>query len=204
MGLEGFFKRFDGLHGTGRETVRSSGVDLRILTAGEDASAWIGYGLSWFWSGTDFSGRTADFTGRHLLTAGLSGQLAGPVSGEARLSYGAGLPYTSVPLPSSDMAPGLETTGASATPQSLGSGSSGEPLVSGLDEEFLRVDLELQARFDQEWGGRPWTLRPYVRILNALDRRDAMFYTFQPWRDEALTPLATRSLIPLLGVAFTF
>ncbi len=206
MGLEGFFKRFDGLHGTGRETVRSSGVDLRILTAGEDASAWIGYGLSWFWSGTDFAGRTADFTGRHLLTAGLSGQLAGPISGEARLSYGAGLPYTSVPLPSSvseDMAPGLE--GVDRVPQvTSASGGGTQPLVSGLDEEFLRVDLELQARFDQEWGGHPWTLRPYVRILNALDRRDAMFYTFQPWRDEALTPLATRSLIPLLGVAFTF
>jgi hypothetical protein len=205
MGLDGFFKRFDGLHGTGRETVRSSGVDLRILTAGEDASAWIGYGLSWFWSGTDFSGRTADFTGRHLLTAGLSGRLAGPISGEARMSYGAGLPYTSVPLPNSvreDMAPGLE--GGDDTAR-LTAGSGWEPpLVSGLDEEFLRVDLELQARFDQVWGGHPWTLRPYVRILNALDRRDAMFYTFQPWRDEALTPLATRSLIPLLGVAFTF
>lgn len=122
------------------------------------------------------------------------------------MSYGAGLPYTSVPLPNSaseDLAPGLDE-GDQVGRVTSATGGGNQPLVTGLDEEFLRLDLELQARFEQEWGGRPWTLRPYVRILNALDRRDAMFYTFQPWRDEALTPLATRSLIPLLGVAFTF
>ena len=77
-------------------------------------------------------------------------------------------------------------------------------MVAGLDEEFLRIDLELQALFQPEWAGRTWTVRPYVRVLNALDRRDAMFYALQPWRNEAVTPLATRPLLPLLGLAFSF
>jgi hypothetical protein len=200
LGLEGFFKRFEGLHVPRDRTVRSSGVDLRIVSAGDDVSGWLGYGLSWFWSGTDFSGRTADFSGRHLLTAGLAGALAGPLHGEARVSYGAGLPYTSIPIPSSveDGVTDPTTSGGGGAPQRI------EPLVSGLDEEFLRVDLELHARFEARWGGRPWLVRPYVRVLNALDRRDAMFYTFQPWRDEAIMPLAERPFLPLFGVAFSF
>ena len=202
FGLDGFFKRFDGLYGPRGETVRSSGVDLRILSAGDRASGWLGYGLSWFWSGMDLSGRAVDFSGRHLLTAGLAGRLAGPVSGEARLSYGAGLPYTSVPLPS----PARDEAFASPPgfAPTVSSGARADPVLSGLDEEFLRIDLELHARFEPTWGGRPWTVRPYVRVLNALDRRDAMFYTFQRWREEALAPLAERALLPLFGVAFSF
>ena len=203
LGLDGFFKRFEGLHGPRGETVRSSGVDVRIMSAGDRASGWLGYGLSWFWSGMDLSGRAVDFSGRHLLTAGLAGRLAGPVSGEARISYGAGLPYTTVPLPSpvqDEAAPTPPVPG----PITSASGSRPDPILSGLDEEFLRIDFELHARFEPRWGGRTWTVRPYVRLLNALDRRDAMFYTFQRWRDEALTPVAERALLPLFGVAFSF
>jgi hypothetical protein len=43
-----------------------------------------------------------------------------------------------------------------------------------------------------------------VRLLNALDRRDALFYYFEPWRDAELTPLAQRPVMPVLGVAWTF
>jgi hypothetical protein len=79
-----------------------------------------------------------------------------------------------------------------------------EPIVSGLDEEFLRVDLEIQALFEPQWGGRAWRVRPYLRLLNALDRRDALFYTFQAWRPDAVRPLAERPFLPLIGVAFSF
>ena len=53
-------------------------------------------------------------------------------------------------------------------------------------------------------GGRAWEIRPYLRILNALDRRDALFYAFQPWRSDELTPLAARPLVPVVGVAWRF
>jgi hypothetical protein len=47
-------------------------------------------------------------------------------------------------------------------------------------------------------------VRPYVRVLNALDRRDALFYTFQRWRPDSVRPLAERPLLPLVGFAFAF
>jgi hypothetical protein len=78
------------------------------------------------------------------------------------------------------------------------------PLPGGLDEDFLRLDVELHGTFRVNWAGRPWEVRPYVRILNALDRRDALFYAFQPWRSDELTPLAERPIVPVVGIAWRF
>jgi hypothetical protein len=55
-----------------------------------------------------------------------------------------------------------------------------------------------------DWGSRTVEIRPYLRILNALDRRDALFYAFQPWRSDELTPLAERPLVPVVGIAWRF
>jgi len=202
MDVQGFWKGYRGLSAASRETVRSSGVDVRIVTAGDGRAAWLGYGLSWFWSSVDLSGTASEFVGRHLLSAGVSGRLMGPFEAEARMAYGAGLPYTSIPFG------GNTLESAPTTLNQTGSGSStkssGEPLVDGLDEAFLRLDLEVHAVFEPTWAGRTWRVRPYLRILNALDRRDALFYTFQPWRDDSVRPVAERPALPLLGVAFSF
>ena len=66
------------------------------------------------------------------------------------------------------------------------------------------MDLEIHAVLKPRWGGREWEIRPYLRILNALDQRDALFYTFQPWRAEAVRPLAQRPLLPVIGIAWKF
>ena len=199
LGVQGFWKRFEGLVGANEPSVRSSGLDLQVLADREDGAVWLGYGLSWFWSPTDLSGTASEFAGRHLLSAGLSGALVGPLRGEARIAYGAGLPSTSLPFRS--------VNGEAAAPDQDGVSSPTEstraPLPS-LDESFLRVDLELHALFESDWSGRSWRIRPYLRLLNALDRRDALFYTYQPWRPDAVTPLAERPILPVLGVAFSF
>jgi hypothetical protein len=203
LGLEGFWKGFSGLPTAPDETVRSSGIDVRVLTAGEAGAVWLGYGLSWFWSTVDLSGRASQFSGRHLLSAGVSGSLGGPLRGEARLAYGAGLPYTSIPFGGGrDSAASPETitlSGAGGAPD-----PAPPPIVDGLEEEFLRLDLELHVLLRPTVGGRTWQVRPYVRLLNALDRRDALFYTFQPWRSEGARPLAERPVLPLVGVAVSF
>ena len=205
LGLDGFWKGYDGLLSDPGEDVRSSGIDLRVQSAAERGTVWLGYGLSWFWSKRDLSGATNEFEGRHLLSAGLSGRIAGAVGGEARIAYGAGLPYTAIPFrgiaDAATSAPGEQLSGGDSLAES---GTPEQPLVQGLDDEFLRLDLELHALLERRWGGRLWELRPYVRLMNALDRRDAMFYAFQPWRDDSLRPLAERPLLPVLGVAVRF
>lgn len=201
LGVQGFWKRFEGLAGAIDDGVRSSGLDLRVLSAGDDRAVWVGYGLSWFWSPTDFSGNATDFAGRHLLSAGVSGPLWGRIRGEGRLAYGAGLPSTSIPFGTAAV-----EADAPADPgsQLLGGAAAPRPPLPQLDESFLRIDLEVHAVFEPSWGGGEWRVRPYVRLLNALDRRDALFYAYQPWRPDSVTPLAERPILPVLGIAFAF
>jgi len=204
LGLQGFWKRFDGLVGAD-ESVRNSGVDVRVRSTGERLAVWLGYGLSWFWSPVDLSGGATEFAGRHLLSSGVGGELFGPFRGEARVAYGAGLPSTSIPFGSqADYAaapgPGTETL----LGEGAGSESRASELPNPLDESFLRLDLEIHALFEPEWGDRSWRIRPYLRLLNALNRRDALFYAYQPWRPDSVTPLAERPILPILGLSFAF
>jgi hypothetical protein len=197
IGLQGFWKSYEGLPSAEGAIVRNSGLDIRILRGSERAAAWLGYGLSWYWSAVDLSGRHSGFTGRHLLSAGVSGHLAGPFRGEARVAFGAGLPYTSIPL------------SGSTDPMAGVSDPSGQDVVtnpfdSGLEDSFLRLDAEIYAILRPDWGSNGWTVRPYVRLLNALDRRDSLFYAFESWRSESVRPLAEMPVLPLVGVAVSF
>ena len=203
FGLHGHWKGYEGLAAasSGGESIRSSGVDLRLSSAGEREVIWIGYGLSWFWSARDLSGYSRDFAGRHLLSAGVSSNLWGPLRGEFRVAYGAGLPYTAIPFGSVDAEAAIPT---GPDPQPDPPSALDSPLLEGLDEDFLRIDFELHAQITPQWGGHSWNIRPYLRVLNALNRRDALFYAFQPWRDDSLTPLAERPFLPVIGVAVTF
>ena len=202
LGLSGFWKGYRGLMADPDETILSSGVDLRVQRRGARSTAWLGYGLSWYWSGSDLSGASTDFTGRQLLTAGFSGALSGVLGTDIQVAYGAGLPYTSVPFRGSLAPDAAEDLATNVNGDVLMGGTA--PLPGGIQEDFLRVDVELHASFDGSWAGRDWTIQPYVRVLNALDRRDALFYAFQPWRSDALTPLATRPMVPVVGIAWRF
>lgn len=202
VGIQGFWKRFEGLAGAESESIRNSGLDLRVLADRPGGAVWIGYGLSWFWSPHDLSGQPTEFAGRHILSAGASSSLAGPFRGEVRLAYGAGLPTTSVPFGSAS-----EATAAPASahgPERASPAQPAPPILPSLDESFLRLDLEVHAVVEREWGGRPWRIRPYLKLMNALDRRDALFYLFQRWRPDSVTPLAERPVIPVAGIAFAF
>ncbi len=202
LGLEGFWKGFSGLATPDDDVLRSSGVDLRVLHEGSRATAWLGYNLAWFWSGT--RGLSAsNFAGRQLLSAGLTGMLDGRTGGSLRVAYSAGLPYTSIPLGrgSEDAA----TAGGPLPPQLPGDAAEEDPVFGGQpDDGFLRLDLELFARFNPRIGGRSVEIRPYLRLINALDQRDALFYYFEPWRDEELRPLAERSILPVFGMEWRF
>ena len=203
IGLQGFWKSFSGLPGVDGATVRSSGVDVRVLSASDRGALWLGYGLSWYWARDAFE-RPANFAGRHLLSAGVSGRIGGPLMGEARVAFGGGLPYTSIPV-------GYESDAAisATTPVNQMSQVDDEPaprstFTSELDQSFLRLDAEFYAELEPTWGGRAWRVRPYLRLMNALDRRDSLFFAFERWRSDSVRPLAELPVLPLLGVAVSF
>ncbi len=77
-------------------------------------------------------------------------------------------------------------------------------LTVGPDEGFLRVEAEVYGVWTSRIGGLALELRPYLRVLNALNRRDALFYHFDPYRNEGPVPLADLPVIPLLGFEVLF
>ena len=118
----------------------------------------------------------------------------GPVGIDARMAFSDGLPLTEVAL---DVALSPETLDR---PLDDDVARGGTPYRDA--DGFLRLDLEVYGEWDAPVGsGR---LRPYLRVLNALDRRDALFYYFEPWRDPDLTPLAQHRLWPVLGISWSF
>jgi hypothetical protein len=96
-----------------------------------------------------------------------AGRLALALSG----SYARGVPYTSIVLD-------RPADGYVSAPTSLD--GSWRDTYAGADAELARSYLRLDATLSASWcvGGRdcPVHLSPYVRVINALDRRDALFY----------------------------
>lgn len=202
MGIGGYFKRFTGVQ-PGGEALLNSGLDLQLVGTGERGAAWLGYGLSWFWSDQPGRFTSTEFTGRQLLSLGLSGRLVGPVQIETRLAYGAGLPSTGIPFGSTEV---LNPGSAPDPGDQLTGDASGLSAAPGfiLDQSFLRLDVEIHSLIERDVRGHRWRLRPFLRLLNALDRRDALFYSYQPWRSDEVTPLAVRPVLPVFGISIAY
>jgi hypothetical protein len=209
LGIEAYMKTFSGVFQNSGPDLNASGVDLRVAREGKRASGWLGYTLTWFWASEEgFLGGDARFSGRHLLSAGMTTRLSEETGARIRVGYGDGLPYTSVPVsssggwdPAKDSSEGLQNRFELGGDNLLNQAPS---LAVGPDQGFLRVEGEIFAELRANMGGRPLTLRPYLRVLNALNRRDALFYHFDPWRSAQPEPLAELPVLPLLGMEISF
>ncbi len=209
FGVSGFMKSFSGLGPDGSRG-RSSGTELRVSHAGERVEAWIGYALSWFWTDDGVDGATR-FRGRHLVSMGIDGKLRG-LELRGVVGYGAGIPLSPVEIvgaPATGVdGPGGGTTTQGLTPSTetrLSYGGGDTPLEVAPQDDFLRLDVEAGWLFRLGLpGGGLVELRPYVKVLNALDRRDALFYYFDRWRDDGLRPVTTRPFLPIAGVEWRF
>ena len=202
LGVDGYVKSFSGIAGAGEAPLRSSGLDIRAQREGERLRGWLGYSLSWLWAeeGGGQGEEATPFTGRHLLTAGIAGDLGERAGLELRVSFGDGLPLTGIEV---GEAAGPVRGGYTST---LGGSSDvgSTPLLGGAVHQFLRVDGVVHGVVHPRVAGRRLELRPFLKLLNALDRRDALFYYFEPWRQDGLRPLATLSVLPVIGIEWRF
>ncbi|HSJ25918.1 MAG TPA: TonB-dependent receptor [Longimicrobiales bacterium] len=208
FGVEGFFKEFTGLHAAPQRKTETSGVDLWVRRASGSLVGWLGYSLAWVWTvDADRPRGSEEFAGRHLVTSGLSGPLMGSGAFEIRASYGAGLPFTAVPEPPI-ASPGFSVSPASAHGSSLPSlAAAGNPDVPAMATEphdpFLRIDAQVSHTFSGAVRRTEFQFTPYLRIINALNRRDAIFYHYDAKAGRA-EPLAGLPVMPILGAEWRF
>lgn len=206
LGLEGFLKVFDEVPGT-TQNPRASGVDLWIHQASGPWAGWVGYSLAFVWTAEPPGPETGSFAGRHLLTSGIRTRIQAGVMLEAHLAYGAGLPFTSIPVTrggSPEFGDGPVRTpltagashGTSAPPEQ----GEDPPLAGAPPDSYLRVDGKVSRPWLAHLGGVEVELVPYVKVLNALDRRDALFFQFDPDNDPRPRSLGAVPVLPVIGV----
>ncbi|HEY8483752.1 MAG TPA: TonB-dependent receptor [Longimicrobiales bacterium] len=193
---------------TRTERANASGLDLWVRRSTGDVTGWLGYSLAWVWSTQGGSPTSTVFSGRHLLSLGLTGVLGSLGRFHVRLGYGAGLPYTAIPEPDASSV----STFAGATMEDVSRRLALEPATFSAaaltypapGEPYLRLDAE----FSRTWRARLWgaerEVTPYLKVLNTLDRRDALFYYYDPQADPEPRALAALPVLPVLGVEWKF
>lgn len=202
LGIEGFYKNFRGLSTVETDRAQASGLDLWVRRPTGRLTGWLGYSLAWIWSSDDglLAGQQT-FAGRHLVSAGIGGPLGDQGRFDLRVAYGAGLPYTAIPEPETPVF-GAATR---ASARSL-RGDDDVPLTPRApDEPYLRVDLQFARTFITDLRGFAFELTPYFKVLNALDRRDALFYHFDRNAEAPdARPLAPLPVLPIVGLEWRF
>ncbi|CAN5801358.1 TonB-dependent receptor [soil metagenome] len=201
LGLEGYFKNYQGLPGISAAEANASGVDLWMRRSRGSVTGWAGYSLAWLWSVDSLQGNS--FAGRHLLSAGASAPVGERNKVAFQLAYGAGLPYSTIPFTTqSDWAssppPGNERfANASAL-----SGSA--PLLPAHERPYLRIDASAFRSWAPTLFGSQTQIASYVKVLNTLGRRDALFYQYDRATDDAPRPLAALPVVPVVGLEWRF
>jgi hypothetical protein len=200
LGLEGYYKEFSDIPTDDGDRADASGVDLWVRKTAGALRGWIGYSLSWVWQ-VDLPHTTTrrDFAGRQLVNVGIAGPVTHASEFDVRVSYGAGLPFTAVPEPEAGP-PVFDVIANSTTSADM---SSIADVSSGPSDAFLRVDAQISRTWKRTVHGSTYTFMPYLRVLNALNRRDALFYRFDKTANSA-QPLGNLPILPVFGLEWRF
>lgn len=158
----------------GQTVSRHRGVDASWRVTDGVSALQVSYSriLRSFVSAPDDSSAEGRPTGRIEQLASLQGATRlGRVSGTVAASYAHGLSFASVVLER----PAAATRDAFAnSPQAAAANNNRS--ATPTQDSYLRVDATVSAKFCVGGAGCPLLFTPYARVINALDRRDAIFY----------------------------
>jgi hypothetical protein len=201
LGLEGFYKTFRNVPMGASNHATSSGVDLWMRRDSGSWTGWAGYSLAWLWTGGD--GIAADrFSGRHLLTAGFGASIGDQARLETSFSYGAGLPYAAIPLLPPGYADAFDVQAGHLEARQLSNSADSPPLIPAPDRPYLRLDLSGTHTWEPTWRGRDVRIATYLKLLNTLGQRDALFYRYDGERQ--LRALGAIPVVPVVGLEWKF
>lgn len=205
--LEGNWKRLTGIPGA-TEPVESAGLQFMLMRSARGFGMWGSYEMGWDWTAAQRLDENF-FAGRHLIRGGVATAFANRFTFDADVAFGSGLSYGAIPRTPLD-SDGFGSEGAAGTepptsPSPVGQSFVQVPLPSEQPRgSYLRLNLKVGALWDFRVSGRPVNFRPYVRIVNALDRSDGLFYHFDPLLSGQLRAVGTVPAMPVIGFDFAF
>lgn len=206
--LEGNWKRLTGIPGA-TESVESAGLQFMLMRSARGFGMWGSYEMGWDWSAARSLNENF-FAGRHLVRGGVTTAFARRFTFDADIAFGSGLSYGAIPRTPLGTdgfgSEGAAGTGTPSTPASpIGQSFVQAPIEAERPQgSYLRLNLKVGAMWGFRVSGRPVNFRPYVRIVNALDRRDGLFYHFDPLLNGQLRAVGTVPAMPVIGFDFAF
>lgn len=210
FGFQGYWKTSRGLPVLGGADLRNTGFDLWLTQPTGRVVVWGNYSMAWAWTELVEGERTDIYSGRHFVRAGAMADVGRGVRLDADVSYGAGLEFGEIPRPGPanlSVVPGRAA--AADGPQPSFSAVPGDVpipipaiLVTVPKGSYLRLNLRATARFDSHLFGRRTSFYPYVRVINALDRGDAIFYQYDRATDPVPRGFGAVPILPVIGVAW--
>jgi hypothetical protein len=213
FGLQGYWKTSRGLPVLGGADLQNAGFDLWLTQPAGRVVVWGNYSMAWAWTELVEGERTDIFSGRHFLRAGIMADLGRGIRFETDLAYGAGLEFGEIPRPGPSnlsvgrrgaAAAGATASGGPAASFAVVPGETPPPLPTILvtvpEGSYVRLNVRASARLDSHLFGRRTSFYPYVKVINALDRADAMFYQFDQASDPTPRAFGAVPILPVIGV----
>lgn len=199
FGLETYLKTFG--DPPGGVDLRTTGLDAWVDWSHDVWAAWAGLMLDWTWaSRAESRKRKAEF--RTISQQIVNGGLRAPLPHEFRLIMEAtsstGLPFTPFPTNVENSASGGVSEVAAGGQTAFAAARA--PLVPRASAPtYIRIDAKLYRTWSASFLSTDVEITPYVKLLNALDRRDALFYRYVQ-EDEELLRRRSLGVVPLLPV----
>ncbi len=210
--VDAWWKRATGLPDLNGGDFRSVGIDMWLRQRLGQFQVWGTYSVGWGWSVVPRAPDVDLYSGRHFLRAGVTRDfLEEDLRVDVEVSYGAGLefgtiPRTDRPVPNSvargDLSAGGAGPGSPASRPWFSIPSPGpNPVVpSSPDGSYMRLNIQATGRVRARFFGKEQVLFPYFRIVNALNRDDALFYRFDDETGLRPQPVGAIPILPVLGV----
>ena len=209
LGIEGFFKEFSNVPGSLSMEANASGVDFWVRRESETWGGWLGYSLAWVWS-RGVEDEHLDFSGRHLLSAGVQTTWGDRTHIDLRFAYGAGLPYSGIPLAHPDRFSSVGTvensfeTNTPSLSSAQRGGTETAPLLYTPESPFIRLDASISQDWSPRWGEHLVHVTPYFKLLNGLGRRDALFYFVDNDENNEGRTIGALPVLPVAGLEVRF